>query len=101
MSTPEFPWFIASHRLSNFYEEALRVLDRADLAFPVQKFKAGAIRALIAEHHGDTAAAARYAAEAVEAANVRESGFAYHRDFGLVGQEHHAMLAHLRGLTAA
>jgi tetratricopeptide (TPR) repeat protein len=97
----EFPWFIASHHLTNLYEEALSVLDRAHLVFPVQKFKAAAVRAVVAEHRGDGTAAARHASEALEAANARDSGFAYHRNLGLVGQAHEGMVAHLRRLAAA
>jgi tetratricopeptide (TPR) repeat protein len=97
----EFPWFIASHHLSDLHDEALAVLDRAHLAFPVQKFKAAAVRALVAEHRGDALAAARHASEALEAANARQSGFAYHQSLGLVGQAHEGMLVHLRRLAAA
>jgi tetratricopeptide (TPR) repeat protein len=97
----EFPWFIASHRLSNLYEEALGVLAEAHVAFPVQKFKAAAVHALIAEHRGDVRSAARHAAEALEAANARESGFRYHQELGLVGERYEGMLAHLRRLAAA
>ena len=97
----EFPWFVTSNRLYSLYDEALRSLDHAHLAFPVQKFMAAAVRALIADHRGEAAAASRHAAQAVDAASARVSGFAYHQALGLVGAEHEVVLAHLRKLAAA
>jgi|GEM_PF-2286807 len=97
----EFPWFIARHDLSAHFVEALEVLKSAHLAFPVQVFKSAAIRATVAQFHGDHVGASRFAHEALEAASVEKSPFRYHSSLGLVGGEYESTIRKLRKLAAA
>jgi tetratricopeptide (TPR) repeat protein len=97
----EFPWFVVEHRLSSLYDEALDSLRAAHLAFPVQSFKAAAIRAFVAEARNHHQAASQHALEALEAAGRKQSQFRYHRSLGLVGEEYESVIARLRKLAAA
>jgi tetratricopeptide (TPR) repeat protein len=97
----EFPWFVVEHDLADLYDEALRTLAAAHLAFPVQFFKAAAIRAVIAARQGDHRAASRHATEALEAAGLAEAPFRRHRGLGRVGQEYERALERMTTLAAA
>ena len=83
------------------YDEALNLLERANTAFPIQAFRAAAARALIAFSRHDPAVAAKFAAEALEAASLEQTQFRYHRSLGLVGAEDAEVVAILRKMVAA
>jgi tetratricopeptide (TPR) repeat protein len=70
----------------DLYDEALSVLDEfaSSSTFPVEDFKAAAIRALIADAKGEEAEASRQAQRALAAAEKRHSGYARHAALGLV-----------------
>ena len=91
-TTLEFPWFIVLHQLKELYDEALSVLGTAHIAFPVQTFKAAAVRAIIAEFRHDYGSAAAHARAAVAAADLGESPFRYHRGLGLVEEQHRVVV---------
>jgi len=97
----EFSWFIAQHKLTSLYQEALANLETAHLALPVQLFKASVIRAFVAEAQGDTQAASRHAREALKAAGLERSQFRYHQHLGLVGTEHDRVIGQLDKIAAA
>jgi tetratricopeptide (TPR) repeat protein len=96
----EFPWFVVCHGLSNLHDEAVAVLDTADLVFPVQRFKAAAVRAFVANGRGQAASAAEHAREALDAAETRRSPFSRHPSMGLVGQEYRSMVERLGKIAA-
>lgn len=96
----EFPWFIIQHRLASLYDEALETLEAADPVFPVQFFQAAAVRAVVAESRRDLQGASRHAQAALQAANLKESPFRYHRSLGLVGEEYQPMLERMAKLVA-
>ncbi|MCM2311271.1 MAG: hypothetical protein NDI84_07700 [Steroidobacteraceae bacterium] len=85
------------------YERAAQVLAmRSDRpAFPVQKFRYNAIRALLCRYFGHHDDARFYARSALEAASVLHSGFRYHAGLGLVGDKYADLLAQLKNLTDA
>lgn len=95
-----FPWYIVSEGLTDLYEDAESLVARAHIAFPVQRFKAAAIRALIASFREDRAAAACFASEAIEAAAKTKSAFRHHESLGLVGHEYAETLGHLRRIAS-
>jgi len=97
----EFPWFIVKHDISSLYDEALTTLVTAHLAFPVQIFKASAVRAFIAISRGDSQAAIRHAREALDAVGLEKSQFRYHRNLGIVGEEHRSVVERLSVIAAA
>lgn len=80
----EYPWFVVQHRIKDLYDDALSALDTAHLAFPVQFFKAAAIRALVAESRNDSKLASQYAVEALAVAAQTHSSFQFHQSHGLV-----------------
>lgn len=80
----EYPWFVVHHGIKDLYDDALQTLNTARLAFPVQFFKAAAIRAQVAESRDDGNTASRYAAEALAAAAQTQSQFQFHQSLGLV-----------------
>ena len=95
----EFPWFVATHSLAEYYAAALETLNRAHVAFPVSAFKAAASRAFIAEAL-EKPDAVKYAKEALEAAALDQSQFRYHRRLGLVGGEYAPFIKRLRAIAA-
>jgi tetratricopeptide (TPR) repeat protein len=97
----EFPWFIVKHDTSSLYDEALTTLETAHLAFPVQFFKASAVRAFVATSRGDSQAATRHAREALDAAGLEQSQFRYHRTLGIVGAEHDPVIERLSDIAEA
>lgn len=98
----DYPLLVAEHRLTDRYDNALRVLEvrRSDCAFPVQHFIWHAARALIRCAQGATADAAAEARSAIAAADETSSGFRYHQSLGLVGAEHDQLKEQLRRLFA-
>lgn len=95
----EFPWFIIVHQFAALYDEALNTLEAASIAFPVQLFKAAAVRAVVAESRLDYGTASRHARQALEAAALNESAFRFHRDVGLVGSAFKPMVERLSALA--
>jgi tetratricopeptide (TPR) repeat protein len=84
----QFPWFIVRQQLSELYDEALAVLEefRTDtrLAFPIERYRFAAVRALIAQARNDIESAREFAKVALQCAAAEHSGFRYHPDVGLV-----------------
>ncbi len=93
----ELPYFIANQSLSAEYSFALTVLEKGaeELPFPVDKFRWHASKALIAAAQNGDAEARTHARQALDAAQVRKSGFRYHQNIGLVGKEHQAVIKRL------
>jgi tetratricopeptide (TPR) repeat protein len=83
----EFGILVVENRMTQFYEEALAVLDEMELPgvkFPSDVYKGCGIRALIAAHKGELESARKFAQVALNAAAKDHSGFRYHPTFGLV-----------------
>lgn len=95
----ELAWFVASRKLSQLYDEALRELDRVHPDSPLQRFKAAAVRAFVAESRGEAAAAAEHAREALAAAAKKPSRFRIRGKQGLVGPEYQPVVEQLRLLV--
>lgn len=97
----ELAWIIAKNQLRDHYEEAIGLLSqfRDASTFPVQRFKQHAARALIANELHDIGTAAAEAQLAIVAANESQSGFRYHQNLGLVGEEYSGDLRRLRQIA--
>ncbi len=93
----ELPFLIACDELSAEYDFALSVLEKGlDIAaFPVDYFLWHASKALIASVQGRHSEAREAAVQALEAAQVRRSGFRYHQNLGLVGEQHQQTIKNL------
>jgi hypothetical protein len=73
-------------RLSELYSRAMEILDatQSRLMFPIDRYLAHGVRALILDEWGKRDEARNYAALALAAASETESGLRYHQDVGLV-----------------
>jgi tetratricopeptide (TPR) repeat protein len=81
----DFGWFVVTAPLPELYDEALSVLSEfGQEMFPVQRYRASAIHALILDARGQREQARGYARIALQEAAARHSGFRYHATLGLV-----------------
>ncbi len=85
MAHLDFGWLVATTPLRDLYDEALAVLCEfhCDM-FPVDRYRASAVQALILDSQGKREQARSYASIALEAAAATHSGFRYHAKLGLV-----------------
>jgi len=79
----QYPYNVATRKLQSEYEYASDILEQNfdQLTFPLDLFMWYAAKAIIEQ-------SAEYAKKALEAAEVKLSGFRFHQDVGLVGKEH-------------
>ena len=98
----EYPFLVAIQHISSEYHDALAVLDerKSDPMFPLDEFKWHAAKSLIHHSLRELDDSRKHAALALEAAKVKMSGFRYHQDLGLVGEEHKDTVASLRQIYA-
>ncbi len=82
----DFPLLIVMRRLSELYSRAMEILDatQSRLMFPIDRYLAHGIRALILDEWGKREEAKNNAALALAAASETQSGFRYHQGAGLV-----------------
>lgn len=97
-----FALLVATERLKQLYDDALRVLEehKPDASsFPVDGFLWNAAKALIADGQGQRRLAQEYSTKALHFAELTRSGFRYHPDLGLVGTQHEKLKATLRDIA--
>jgi tetratricopeptide (TPR) repeat protein len=81
----DFGWLVATAPIPELYDEALAVLDEfGHEIFPVQRYRASAIRALIFDSLGQREQAQIHAHAALQETEATHSGFRYHACLGLV-----------------
>lgn len=82
----DYPWQILLNRQVALYPEAMALLEKrsAEALFPIDKFQANAIKALIKKQLGDLSEAQTLARNALAAAGRTHSGFRSNPDVGLV-----------------
>jgi hypothetical protein len=93
---------VTTERITGLYGDALRVLEENKpdtTVFPLDGFLWNPARALIADAQGQVRDAQEYSIKALEFAEVRDSGFRYHPNVGLVGTQHETLKATLRRLA--
>lgn len=97
-----FGELVLALRRRELFGEASEALDEfgGDEVFPIDRYRAGAIRALIAEDQGDQATAREWARSALAAAAATESPFRYHRKLGLVRSVEPEMFRNLERLAS-
>jgi tetratricopeptide (TPR) repeat protein len=97
-----FPAMIVENQLKERYHEALSVLNNnADRPmFPVDFFRWHALVASIEAEGGSAEQASIHAAKALEAAQIKKSGFRFHQNLGLVGEENSWLVAKARAICA-
>ncbi|HEV2948855.1 MAG TPA: hypothetical protein VGX70_15895 [Gemmataceae bacterium] len=84
----EFPWYLVRQNLTEYYEEALSVLEEfksdTGLTYPIERYLYTATHALIAEARGDRDLARKFATQALQLEAQKFSGLRYHPNLGLV-----------------
>lgn len=85
MAHLDFGWLTITTPLPDLYDEAMSVLCEfhSDM-FPIDRYRASAIQALILDFKGKTEQARSHASIALEEAEAKHSGFRYHAMLGLV-----------------
>lgn len=98
----DFPALVVKIESFEHYEEALEVLNinYERLIFPVDVFRWHTIAALIESRAGNARSASEHACKALEAAQVKKSGFRFHQKVGLVGEENSWLVAKAQKLCA-
>lgn len=84
-----YPLIIIENKLTKLFPSANEVLDqhRERLMFPIDHFRWHAAKAIIATESGNNEHAIKHANIALEAAQIKKSGFSFHPNLGLVGKE--------------
>ena len=95
-----FALLVAEEKVSSQYERAMTLANpfRTNPTFPVERFLACAVRAIIFSDTLRHVEAADSASEALTAAGIVHSGFRYHPTVGLVGSRHEALIGRMRQL---
>ncbi|ARV17356.1 hypothetical protein AEP_00394 [Curvibacter sp. AEP1-3] len=98
----DYPYLVAAKGLESEYQSALATLQErhADLIFPLDIFKWHAAFSFISAALKDKLNAKKHAGLALDAAQIKKSGFRFHQTLGLVGSEHQATVSKLRGIYA-
>ena len=90
----QYPYIVATRSIESEYEFALIVLKKhvSRLIFPIEHFMWHAARALIEKDP-------EQAVLALEATEIKNSGFRYHQNLGLVGKEHKKTIKQLHKIS--
>jgi tetratricopeptide (TPR) repeat protein len=99
----EYPLLVAMNSVRPRYQQALEILDNnaSRRTFPICHFLWHCAYALIQADLGNAVAAKDHAIAALEAAGRDHSGFRYHKNVGLVGEEYDGLKTQLRQLASA
>ncbi len=102
LASIDLPYLIAMNGISSRFDQAMAILSSrvGPMAFPVERFKHHAARALILRG-SDREAASKEAQMAMEAASLDHSGFRYHPKLGLVSEKYATALSKLRDFCNA
>jgi hypothetical protein len=96
----DFGWIVIIAPLPELYDDALAVLDEfGHEMFPVQRYRASAIRALICDSRGQREQAQAYARMALQEAAATHSGLRYHARLGLVTSPDETVLNKLESIA--
>lgn len=97
-----YPLTIVENKLDNLYQSANEILEAHQdrLMFPIDYFRWHAAKAIIAADSGDNELASSHATRALEAAQIKKSGFRFHQNLGLVGKEFKGVVDELRAIHA-
>lgn len=97
-----YPLTIVENKMSNLYQSANEILNahKDRLMFPIDHFRWHAAKAIINADSGDKELASSHAASALDAAQIKKSGFRFHQKLGLVGKEFKGVVDELRAIYA-
>jgi len=96
------PMLIAEHELKEHYRYGIELLkDNFErLTFPVDHFRFHAALAIFEKGLGNVKEASRQAGLALDAAQIKKSGFRFHQKLGLVGEKYADIVSKLRKIIA-
>ena len=99
----DLPLLVAERRDEMRYQRALDLLEKgaSRLVFAADHFRWHAAKSLIARALGNLDEARKHARIALAAASKQNSGFRYHPDVGLVGDEHAGVRSELARMASA
>ncbi|WAC47479.1 hypothetical protein OVA03_12295 [Asticcacaulis sp. SL142] len=102
-SATMYPYLIATRAIKHEYESVLAFLDSIELKspFPDAHFKWNAALGLIHADLKNIPKSKYHAKLALEAAEVKQSPFRYHRSLGVVGHEHSDTIRKLEKILTA
>ena len=102
MAHLDFGWLAITTPLPELYDEALAVLCEfhRDM-FPIDRYRANTIQAIILEFKGKREQAKSYACLALDAAEAKHSGFRYHSSLGLVRSPNQKVHQKLQSLATS
>ena len=97
----EYPYLVATKGIRSEFADAVSVLESrsGDVAFPVIRFKWHAARCLIHRAENQGAHAREQARLALEAAETKDSGFRWHKNLGLVGEDYKATIREIQQIA--
>lgn len=97
-----YPLIIVENKLVNMYQSANEVLNKHQerLMFPVDYFRWHAAKAIISAENGNNEQAVNHAEQALDAAQIKKSGFRFHQNLGLVGKEYKGLVNELYAIQA-
>jgi len=96
----DFGWFAITTPKPEIYDEALAILEEfSHEVFPVQRYRANAIRALIFDSRGQREQARANASAALDDAAATHSGLRYHAQLGLVKSPDQIVLNQLKAIA--
>ncbi len=98
----DYPALVVSRRLDHLIARALQILQEHNdrPVFPVERFRAAGLRAVLLERSGQSGAARVFAKLAMDAAAETQSGFRYHQGLGLVSAAERDLVEHVAQLLA-
>lgn len=97
-----FSLSVANFRASKYYVEANEILEKNQgrSLFPVDVFRWHAAKAILELENGNKEEAAKHAGLALDAAEIKKSGFRFHQKTGLVGKKYESLVKQLRKIYA-
>ena len=96
------PMLIAKYELNDYYRFGVELLKKNTerLTFPVDHFRFHAAMAIFETGLGNTEEASKQAGLALDAAQIKKSGFRFHQKLGLVGEKYADIVGKLKKIYA-
>lgn len=98
----QLPMLFAEYNLLEHYHRGIELLEKniERLTFPVDHFRWHAAMAIFKMNLGNMEEASKQAGLALEAAQIKKSGFSFHQNLGLVGEDYADLVRKLREICA-
>ncbi len=96
------PMLFVEYETKQYFEFGIELLNEYidRLMFPIDYFRWHTAMAVFKHSFGDSTEASKQAGLALDAAQIKKSGFRYHQELGLVGKEYEKTVKVLRAIYA-